>query len=200
MTPPDGIARPIVVLGSARSGTSLTAGLLASQGVWTGPCRPADRKNPRGYYENHGLYKHCGESPADPADVARTLEQQGYPGGPWLVKHGPGGWAGWLTLEPVFVLVRRDLEPTVASQLRWQPPSKTEAQRRGLIAHQQNELDCIRDEYGGVDVWPQEIVQGDWNAFTELCQAVGLGEPDLTAAQPVVEPQLWNREYAKREH
>lgn len=42
----------VVVLGSPRSGTSLTAGVLQALGVDMGDIRPPDSQNPKGYYED----------------------------------------------------------------------------------------------------------------------------------------------------
>ena len=42
----------VVVLGSPRSGTSMTAGLLDILGVDMGNLRPSDSLNARGYYED----------------------------------------------------------------------------------------------------------------------------------------------------
>ena len=42
----------VIVLGSPRSGTSLTAGLLTILGVDMGKVRPPDFENPTGYYED----------------------------------------------------------------------------------------------------------------------------------------------------
>lgn len=186
---------PIVVIGSARSGTSLTAGLIASQGVWTGPTRPATDKNPRGFFENDALSDAVrGNEPADPSRVAAIMYQQGYRGGPWVVKHGLGGHAGWLSLSPRFVCVRRDVESVVASQMRWQNKNKSREKRLAMVSRQQAELDRIRDELGGVDFWPADVVRRDLSAFVRLCHDVEIGEPDQAAARAFVEPLLWDRE------
>ena len=44
--------RPIFVTGRPRSGTSLSAGLLAALGVWTGRTIPGGPANPKGFFEN----------------------------------------------------------------------------------------------------------------------------------------------------
>lgn len=44
--------KTVVVLGAARSGTSVTAGILASLGVDMGPTGGPDRSNPRGSFED----------------------------------------------------------------------------------------------------------------------------------------------------
>ena len=47
----------IIVLGSARSGTSMTAGLLSILGVDMGNVRPSDPMNARGYFEDFDFLK-----------------------------------------------------------------------------------------------------------------------------------------------
>ena len=43
---------PILITGLPRSGTSMTAGILAKLGVFTGPTVPGGRSNPKGFFEN----------------------------------------------------------------------------------------------------------------------------------------------------
>jgi hypothetical protein len=48
---------PILIVGAARSGTSLVAGTLHYSGVWYGkPHTPADEFNKKGYFENPMLF------------------------------------------------------------------------------------------------------------------------------------------------
>ncbi|MEY3004607.1 MAG: hypothetical protein RLZZ491_1783 [Pseudomonadota bacterium] len=47
--------RPVFVTGILRSGTSMTAGLLAQAGLWLGQTVAASPANPRGYFENRRL-------------------------------------------------------------------------------------------------------------------------------------------------
>jgi hypothetical protein len=44
--------RPVLVTGVPRSGTSLTMGLLAQAGLWTGTTVPGGPPNPKGFFEN----------------------------------------------------------------------------------------------------------------------------------------------------
>jgi hypothetical protein len=48
-------ARPVFVTGRPRSGTSLSAGLLDTLGVWTGRTIPGGPANPKGFFENEAI-------------------------------------------------------------------------------------------------------------------------------------------------
>ena len=48
---------PILILHTGRTGSSLTAGIFARHGCWTGHCHGGDRRNPTGYYENVEIHK-----------------------------------------------------------------------------------------------------------------------------------------------
>lgn len=113
------LERPIIVLGSPRSGTSLTAGVLAACGAWVGECRPANRFNPKGYFENVRLTQHRKAGSLTPTNVERVLQEEGYRGGQWLYKCAPGGFLHWIRFKPLWVLVYRDPEEVVASRLRF---------------------------------------------------------------------------------
>lgn len=183
--------RPIVIVGSPRSGTSLTAGLLAVHGVWTGTCRGASPKNPRGFFENVPLLALRQEYPIDAALIHDTLRADGYEDGPWLVKHGTNGWRTWLNLEPQYICIRRDPEHTLRSQMHWQRPNKTHDDRRHAIAKHNHEMDIIRDDHGGIDFWPQTIIDGDWRPFEALMVMLGL-EFDPERAEDFVDRSLWH--------
>lgn len=104
---------PIIVTGCARSGTSLTAGILHRCGAFGGTMRGPNPANPRGQFENIEIVstlvkpylRNLGVDPLgqkplpDPSrcwgDAARLdwrrkiegiMRRQGYPGGPWLYK------------------------------------------------------------------------------------------------------------------
>lgn len=107
------ITQPILVTGTARSGTSMVARILHESGAWVGTTEPGSPENPNGFYENRylrdGLVKtilamvgadHLGVGPLPPRDLStdidirplvdRLLVDDGYaeiPNGPrWLYK------------------------------------------------------------------------------------------------------------------
>ena len=140
--------RPVFVTGIPRSGTSMTAGLLAEAGLWLGQTVAASPANPRGFFENRRLHEtivkpllrdFLGADPLgvrklpDPARlpvfaqlpraIARALTDDGYDGQqPWGFKD-----AKLTLLWPVFaeafaqahwVIVRRQRAGLIASLQR----------------------------------------------------------------------------------
>lgn len=75
-------SRPILITGRPRSGTSLSAGLLATLGVWTGRTVPGGAANPKGFFENEPIRETVlkpilKQGGHDPLGV-RNLPPQGY--------------------------------------------------------------------------------------------------------------------------
>ena len=114
--------QPIIILGSPRSGTSLTASIFAAHGVWTGTSRDSDQWNPHGYYEN--ILLHVPRLTAGHGDGLSTelvydlITDDGYQGGAWLVKHSPLTWRTWRQFSPKWVFVWRDKEEILQSRIR----------------------------------------------------------------------------------
>lgn len=177
---------PIVVLGTPRSGTSLTASLLEACGVFAGPCRAADRNNRCGYFENEDLLALRGT--VTPDRVSAILRTQGWTGEPWLVKHAPGSWDAWSCLAPKYVLVRRDRADIVRSLTRYYGGSGGSVFAK--IAAHNTILDHVREHHGGLDFWPQTVIDGDWSGFERVCAHAGLSF-DHEAAAARVRPELW---------
>lgn len=179
----------IVVLGTPRSGTSMTAGLLAQHGVWTGPCRKADKFNPKGYFENQELaaLRFC-DAPRE--DVESLLEKQGYNGGPWLVKHSLTDWYYWKVFNPLFVLCHRPASSSAASLVNYDPSESYKWRKRRadkdylIMLHIYRSHDCIR-------VNTNDVIGGDYTAIKELCERFELPF-SVELADDFVDPTLWH--------
>jgi len=146
-TADENLARPILVTGLPRSGTSLVAGSLQACGAWLGKTLAGNTANPEGYFENaairEGLVKAILlQAQADPlgvrelpalsalplqpslgGQVLNLLMQQGYTGAEtWLYKDAKLSllWPLWRRVFPFarWVLVRRQPEDIIASCLR----------------------------------------------------------------------------------
>ena len=63
-------AKSVCIVGASRTGTNMLAGIFAAHGFFFGKCRPADDRNPKGYYENLAIYK-------GRKDVLQLLTEQG---------------------------------------------------------------------------------------------------------------------------
>ena len=140
--------RPILVAGTARSGTSLTAGCLHLCGAWVGETVPGGGpENPEGFFENtilrETVVKHLlareGVCPVGVQNlpelsslrarprlaqtVLQTIHKQGYQGKqPWLFKDAKLSllWPVWVKAFPDarWIIVRRPREQIIRSCLR----------------------------------------------------------------------------------
>ena len=103
------LARPILVTGIPRSGTSLVAGCLHACGAWVGETLAGNASNPEGYFENRALREgivkpQLRQAGGDPLGVRRLPRLAGLPvqpllGGQVLGQLSRQGYAGdvpWL--------------------------------------------------------------------------------------------------------
>lgn len=188
---PDGLMTPILVLGTPRSGTSLTAGLLHRLGVWVGECRPPDRWNRRGYFENDALKALCwerrwrelrGQVVAVP-DVEAVLLSQGWRGGPWLYKHAPYKVDHWEAFEPVRVKVWRDPEAVLRSRLA--KGHDPEVAAKAIARH-----NALLRGMDGIDFRPETVIRGDDSELRRVAAHCGLAfDPKVL---DFVEAGLWH--------
>ena len=209
MQTPRGVSveRPIVVACIGRSGSSMLTGVVARHGAWTGRTIGPDRhRNPRGYYENHSVKKEAELRVSHPsiADVhppmenwrefvLSVLDEQGYEGGPWVMKHFVGFWKSWATMDPIWLLPRRETSSIVRSTRRanfWRWAS--DARLREIFERHQFELDHLRDECGGVEVLSDRVVAGDRSSLRRAVEHAGLTYDDAVARE-FVEPSFWGR-------
>lgn len=197
------LPRPIVVLGTPRSGTSLTAGILAEHGVWTGRCMQPDDRNARGYFENldikAGLIEIFGRlvnegrlAPHPPKDlwasyVEYALRAGNYAGGPWLVKHSAMYYPAWeRDFDPIYVCCFRDPESIAASGKatglldKRQAIHRHHATMKHLVTHR-----------GAFSVWPHWFLEGEFAPLERAFEAAGVPF-DRAIAERFVDPSLWH--------
>jgi len=140
--------QPIFVTGTARSGTSLTAGSLHLCGAWVGETVPGGgTENPSGFFENSAMREDIVKKmlssenacpfgvqtlpdlarlrarPKLAQTVLRSIHKQGYQGDkPWLFKDAKLSllWPVWKKAFPDahWVIVRRPREQIIQSCLR----------------------------------------------------------------------------------
>lgn len=195
---------PILIMCMGRSGSSMTAGVFAQHGVWTGNCQPADHKNPKGYFENIRLKRIMSEAfkdhrtnprvlpPLDAWDVAveAVLETEGWKGEPWLVKHSALFWRFWDDFEPTWILPRRDPEQVFRSTRKcgfWKWLDD-DGLRECIRVHNEA-LDFLRDYRGGVEVDFAAVMEGDHGTLHNALNAAGIA-PDPGKVTAFVQPEL----------
>lgn len=186
---------PIIILGSPRSGTSLTAQIFEAHGVWVGTSKDRDQWNPHGYCENNML--HVPRLIAGHGDgldrelVHELIITDGYTGGPWLVKHSPLTWRAWRQFNPHWVFVWRDMEQIIQSRLRCGLWNMSEAEHRVSVETDHALMRAMHQHIGGKLIWPQHIIDhyfdGLRRAF-EYCEI----ELNITTVNACLDPSIWN--------
>jgi len=201
------VERPIVVACMGRSGSSMVTGILHEHGAWVGKCQgPDPKRNPKGYYENVAIKRHAEAYVSRPrimgvhdpipgwhGFVKATIRREGYEGGPWVVKHFAAFYKSWLSFSPKWVLPRRDDDAIMRSTRRagfWKWAS--DDQLRSAIRVHQQALDHLRDYHGGVEVYSDDVVNGDRSSLRAAVNSTGLKYDDETAKK-FIEPSYWDR-------
>lgn len=140
------LTTPILITGCARSGTSMTAGVISLHGAFGGEVDGSTRYNQKGMFENRSLkkkvkwileehgYDPLGQHPLPPLDggfldngqlgdaVLRTIKKQGYVEGPWYYKCAKLClmWELWAEHFPEgrYIIVRRKKDDIIRSCFR----------------------------------------------------------------------------------
>jgi hypothetical protein len=180
-------APSIFVTGASRSGTSMTAGLIAHHGAWCGPSLEADAKNPRGYFESLALKQQMRDpQPEWPERLVAYMAEHGYGGGPAVFKMGPDAWHLVQHLDPVVVFCWRPVADIAASRARvgW------DSTERAILTAWDRMRRIRKEARQVVDVHTDELVR-DPAGIAPALEAVGLAyRPDVAAG--FVEPDLWS--------
>lgn len=198
--------KPAVVLTMGRSGSSMVARALASQGFWTGRCKPGDEHNPRGYFENARLSVALGRlypgsiysdlRPMSPPRrwrqyVQEVLRAEGHERGPWLVKVNAFTWPVWLPFDPVLVFVYRDVDAIVRSAMKHDPRAMLPARWRQVALAHHAEMRRVEAAFGGFRVEAERLVDGDVAQIAKIVHVCGLSL-DERALRASLEPDLWH--------
>lgn len=195
----DGLLEPIVILAMPRSGSSLTAGIFHHHGCWKGKYNTGCSFNPKGYFENLDakeiLIRRCGRLaqgiiPATPqAGFRKELLERLKPQGKWFVKCSAMYRAAWDEFDPTFVCVRRKTEGLIGSNRKSGFMGTRDPDRLKMIIDAHNrEMDLS----GGVDVFPDDLVNGDYSSIARALDHCGI-EPDYDVIEDFVEPKYWER-------
>lgn len=187
-----------------RSGSSLTAGLFNLHGVWCGPYKKSKVANPKGFFENREIKdaqrkwtggKHFLDVPEGQPGwkqkVERIITEQGYRQGPWLFKTGATFWKVWYEFDPTWILVWRDKESIFNSVRRAGFMNLTDKQLRKSIDLHHEEMDKIKKTRKAFDVYPNDLINGDYSSIKTAIEGCGLEYDELTVRN-FIEPKYWH--------
>ena len=209
---------PILVTGTPRSGTSMTAGILRRCGAW---CGKVD-----GSFENTDI-RDSVMTPwfdllgADPrcqrplpnietmdshplAGLARRMEMfakfQGYRHGPWFYKSPriAATWPAWWSVFPEtkWVIVRRGDKDIINSCMKtgYMDAYDTPEEWQCWLDVWKELFDSIYDAKVQVrEVWPHHFVAGDYTEIQGVVEWLGLRWED-GKVKAFINPELW-RDY-----
>lgn len=199
---------PILILGQPRSGSSMTAGIFAQHGVWTGECREGTQDNPKGFYENIGIRKiiidmhkaivHDGVVAMKIRGFRDKVEQQlvreGYKDGPWLWKGSALYHQAWFEFQPKFVVCYRP-EKEIFDSCRRAPHifgadlSDEELIRNIRFHHRQ--MKFLVACKGAAVVETANVAAGNFESIQKSLAACGV-EYDHGIVSEFVDQSLWH--------
>jgi hypothetical protein len=128
----------------------MIAGLFAQLGCWSGTCRGPRAENPKGFWENQILKRlilsEVGRGHTSRGELApvpdgwrdlwhKHLVEDGYAGGPWMVKHSAVYYKLWEGFDPIYVVCWRDRESILRSWSSTYGGSMASIDRHHAIMH-----------------------------------------------------------------
>lgn len=166
-----------------RSGSSMVSGIFKEHGVWVGPSKDGDGRNPKGYFENQKLkrvlreeFGKCFFTEAKfksgwRKKVEKIIFDQGYREGPWMYKHGATFHKVWKEFDPKIVKVWRETEQIFQS-----------FKRSGMMANYTDKQikDSIKLHHEimanipGFDVDSDKLIEGDYRSIKDAITGCGL--------------------------
>jgi hypothetical protein len=169
---------PIVIIGTPRSFTSLTAGIFRDHGVWFGHYRDYPEFAPTGACENHRMKKElksrygmCAVSgilaekkPGWKEFIESLHRGENYSGGPHGYKHSAMFYPVWHEFKPRFICCRRSKDAVLSS-----------GERTGMVSVRTwEEHQSAMDESGGFNVHGEEFFKGNWSELEKAFEYCGL--------------------------
>lgn len=187
------------VMAFPRTGSSMTAGILAAHGVWTGEYRQGDDINAKGHFENlhfkSVVKKHhktgIHRKPVfDPDQGFLDDFMLANPTEPWLIKSSVKYWKLFDSLNPVYVCVRRNKKSAINSCKR--VGLYFDGIEKSYDTHMQ-ELDYIVENRGGVNVYVDQVIKGQFDSIQKVFENTEL-EFDKEKTESFVDKRLWHYE------
>lgn len=194
--------RPVVILMTSRTGSSLVAGIFAKHGLWHGPTYTTHPPfgEPYKTFEvadlkpwlrsNYGL-NGCEFVPDDRADEFRSVVDGVMPSDQrWMAKLGVMFWPLFRQFKPHVVVVKRDLCASVdAAMARAKDNDRGKAEK--AISRRYELMDEVIAETGGSVVVTDELIAGDITGISAALRQCGI-EPDETIIKQAVDPKKWH--------
>ena len=201
----------IIVCGPVRSGTSLTMGLLESQGVWVGDCTGGNVFNLKGNFDNIEIgqivSKRAHEKISSDVMINKTLKvlfrQKYIPNTPWAIKQKAGFLEFWKRLSPLIIITKRDVECIAESRIRSLQLRKDQGgiSKNISLSFKKAKKDAI-GWYEGIEEDVKDykyyyldtnniVVNNDYSEFVVILKKIGL-VLDITSAESFVEPKYWH--------
>lgn len=185
------------VMAFPRTGSSMTAGILAAHGVWTGEYRQGDDINAKGHFENlhfksvvkkhrkTGIHRkpvfEPDQSFLDDFMLVNPIE-------PWLIKSSVKYWKLFDSLNPIYICVRRKKRSAIQSCYR--AGLYFDGIESSYESHMQ-ELDHIVENRDGIDVDTDEIIAGDYSSLHKVFDAADMSLNEEIVSD-FVDGKLWH--------
>ena len=175
-----------VILMQSRSGSSMVAGIFAAHGFWYG-----ESYDKAGYptFENVDVKDaiKANKDKITRGEFCQPFDPCFYP------EYEPWFWKGPVEVYPCFenfgaqtILVRRNARANVDALMARHPGGDRDY-ARSLYVKRHN----LMDEVGGIDVYSDEIIAGDYTSIKLALNACDVEfNPEL--AKSVIRPDMWH--------
>lgn len=184
---------------TGRAGSSMFAGIFHKHGCFVGKTNPPSAFNRKGFFENLTLknrmknkfgFDLLGPLPEyDPEfkkQALTILHEQGYRGGPWLMKTGAFYWKVWSGFKPKYVKIRRNLDDILKSYKKVPYLNNyTDKQVEQIMIRQMAEMDSIPGPYLDYEL----AIKGDYSQLEAALSYCGL-KFVRSIAEDFIDPEL----------
>ena len=192
---------PVVILMTARSGSSMIAAMFAEHGFWRGPSRKTRRVNDRPAYEtfeHDGIIKDLGlafgrkrKVVPNPAKTLEIFERHVPADTPWMFK---GSYRWWPALDGVFsgarfVFIHREPQSVARSVCDRQGKSGYWT-RVKATEEIYEKMGCIAQERGIPTIRTDAVAAGDYSTLEAAFSHCGL-EFDKSIADKCIDQSKW---------
>ncbi len=203
------ITEPIIILGMPRSGSSMTAGVFANHGVWTGRCRGPTELNRKGHFESKaikevimGVYgakaivtngRLAHHVAGFKTAVLSAIAKDGYSGGDWLWKGSALYWPSFYEFHPKWVICKRPSEQIFVSCRRSGIFGKylTSERLKEVIEIHVEQMAHLKKVAGAFEVDTHAVANGDYESIELALEGCGI-EPNREVIDSFVDCSLWH--------